>query len=57
MNDYDNLPFENISHIAKNDEKEFLKNNKYPIIIINPVFEYDNTNIIDHVSLGMRNKD
>jgi hypothetical protein len=57
MCEYDNLEFGNISQITKKDIKDISKNTKYPIIIINPVFKYDNTNLIDHVSLGMRNKD
>ncbi len=42
----------NIKNITKKEKKEIINNNKYPIIIINPTFE--ETNIVDHVSIGLR---
>ena len=57
MSEYESLPFEGINNISKKEEKEVLKNLKYPIIIINPIFDQINTHLIDHVSIGVRNKD
>ena len=56
IKEYQTMPYENLNNISKKDEKEILNNNKYPIIIINPIFEH-NTHLIDHVSIGVRNKE
>lgn len=56
IKEYKIMPFENVNILSKKDEKEILINNTYPIIIINPIFE-DNTHLIDHVSIGVRNKE
>jgi hypothetical protein len=57
MTEYDKFPFDGINKVTKKEEKEVLKNLKYPIIIINPIFDQMNSHLIDHVSIGVRNKD
>jgi hypothetical protein len=57
MNEYITLHSSNISKLAKKEEKEARSNNTYPVIIINPIFDTENTHIIDHVSIGVRNKE
>jgi hypothetical protein len=57
MNEYKTLHSSNISKLTKKEEKDALINITYPVIIINAIFDTENTHIIDHVSIGVRNKE